>query len=518
MKKGFVKKTLIVGFMFLPVFFTDIPWAWADNDKCNEAKISEIEPKNKEALEEMVGGFILKGWRRAKDALIDAKKHGCGEHKVTAMTHLLLGYVALSADKNANGRDLFNKALDLDPNLSYPSGLKESYQKALFAILKKSRQIQKTPLTPEVCNKAAIERLRHLMNEIFTYLVYDLVYDRMSECKAGIKQALALSKKQKCEKRNITAMIYLLKGVFEFRAGARTLRLQGWIDALKINPKISLPKRLQTRDTVAHFEQVKHFFHNYEWLPAKSFYDENLKTECRTDVDCGRDKVCREGYCIGSKRRTAGEEHGRGAAPTIAGGHADSPNRKSLKPPDKKKKRVFSNKGTVEFGLNGKFRYGKHSTEFEDYDEIETKSVQFSGELYLGYFLSDYFVFGAFIMSGASWSNPAESTKYTSVYIGGGIVPGLAFPVGDGAAFYVDGILGYGYAKSEFGSDSSAKTNSVVLGGESGVKIIVGRKILMRIGLRPTYWIGKNKWDEHYTKARSTDLYFDFVVGFSYWK
>ena len=374
---------------------------------------------------------------------------------------------------------------------------------------------QSQPLTPGVCDAAALKRLKAFMNSVYA----DLLGKRNRDARLKAKQALLLAKKQKCGQRPVVAMIHFLAGVSEYRLGARQYRLRQWQIAFKMNPKLKIPRKLETRGLATHVAQVKYFLRTGKWVAADrskpaSRGSSSPSAACRSHRDCSKGQRCYRGRCVSARssrdQRPPYSTHGYQRASEPKG-----PEETKAK---KKPKWTFSKKGTMEFGGAVAFEWYKMSPD----GGKDIKNTTFQGSLYYGYFPINYFVIGFSFNGGVSKLDSGEGADVTAYSLGVAAAPGVALPITPRTVFYADALVGLAATRADTAGVEST-TKSLLLGGELGLKVLASESLMVRFGVQPAYLWGKSEVEVDNgavvasASADSDGFRLLVLLGFSYW-
>lgn len=235
---------------------------------------------------------------------------------------------------------------------------------------------------------------------------------------------------------------------------------------------------------------------------------------CATDRDCKGDRVCHAGRCAFPQDA---------ARPASRPGPGEKAQDKKKK---KKKKKIFSDRSTVEIGATTGFTYSRQKTnlEYENLDiKTKTKYYTFQLEFYLGYFVAPRFVLGLRLAFPYDKGKDGVGNELSSWGFELAFSPGIAVPVGGRVALYGDFLVGLATRKEKTkiagtpDITSSEKKLMAQVGGEFGLKIMLGTSALMRIGFRPVYYTGEGEAKSGSAKfvGDASDFRFLVLLGFS---
>lgn len=140
-------------------------------------------------------------------------------------------------------------------------------------------------------------------------------------------------------------------------------------------------------------------------------------------------------------------------------------------------------------------------------------------DAYAGYFVSKSFTLGLYLSIYFSQNETSEATSW-SITPGFLVAPGVAVRLVRRVFFYADFLGGlYGRKAVVSGFAASRSTDLYgAIGGELGVKLRLAGRFLMRIGMRPIYFIGSRENDIGSGGAVTSDIgWFNlmFRIGFS---
>lgn len=164
---------------------------------------------------------------------------------------------------------------------------------------------------------------------------------------------------------------------------------------------------------------------------------------------------------------------------------APEPHAPLAKPTDK----VFGTKGVLELG--GNFDFSVLS------DQVSKATwLNLGLDAYVGYFVAKYFTLGLYLSVYFSRAKAGELPSW-SVSPGFLLAPGVAVRLVRRVFFYGD-ILGgvYGRKRESTGDPPSGETDVFGrIGAELGIKLRLGKRLLLRLGIRLFYDIGQYTYD-----------------------
>jgi len=208
----------------------------------------------------------------------------------------------------------------------------------------------------------------------------------------------------------------------------------------------------------------------------------NRRAGCSADTDRKGRRICDRGQCVYPRSSQS-------RAPVA------TPNRQyrryrrapaPMLPP--RKPGQFAQKGTVELGLGVGLQYDEISV-----SGSSASSMTFNLDAYVGYFVADRFKLGFYFSVPFSKTNMEDyygdkiELKTWEVDLIG--APGFAFPFGPTVFGFVDFLIGFAVQ----GGDTAYGDNLTMglVGGEFGVKVLLGKHLIMKIGVKPLYLFGK---------------------------
>jgi len=192
-------------------------------------------------------------------------------------------------------------------------------------------------------------------------------------------------------------------------------------------------------------------------------------------------------------------------------GHSTSSPHKS----DKTK--PFATKGTLETGFNLAFSYSDEKLEYKVNNSSASNTMELAMDigLYLGYFITDKFVLGAYASLPVNYTREKGIDPVSTVGFGFVAAPGFAFSLyKDKLYFYGEALVGFQTRRLRT-EGLEGQLIAGVFGGDLGLKLKVADHALFRIGLRPTYQIGLVKIDDGYSDLIANSLEVKLSAGFS---
>jgi hypothetical protein len=175
--------------------------------------------------------------------------------------------------------------------------------------------------------------------------------------------------------------------------------------------------------------------------------------------------------------------------------------------PDK----IFGTRGVVELG--GSFDF---SVQQDHVNKVTWLNLGL--DAYAGYFVTKYLVLGAYLSLYFSQNRTSEATSW-SITPGALLAPGVAVRLARRVFFYGD-VLGGLYGRKSVLNDLTSNRSTDLygaVGAELGVKLRLAGRFLLRLGVRPLYFVGKRATQTSTGSIGSDIGWFTvmFRVGFS---
>jgi len=149
--------------------------------------------------------------------------------------------------------------------------------------------------------------------------------------------------------------------------------------------------------------------------------------------------------------------------------------------------KIFATRGVVELGGSLDFSVQR--------DFINDATwLNLGLDAYVGYFVVKYFTLGMYLSVRYSQYISSEFTSW-SVAPGVLVAPGIAVRLRSRVFFYGDFLIGLFGRKSEHSKYNRDTDLYGALGAEAGVKVRMTRRLLLRLGIRLTYDVGKRDSD-----------------------
>ncbi len=199
------------------------------------------------------------------------------------------------------------------------------------------------------------------------------------------------------------------------------------------------------------------------------------------------------------------------AAPAQNQAHSTSSPHKS------EKTKPFATKGTLETGFNLAFSYKEEKLEYKVNNASVSNTMELAMDigLYLGYFIADKFVLGAYASLPVTYTREKGVEPLSTVGFSLIAAPGFAFSLyKEKLYFYGEALVGFQTARIRT-EGLEGQLIAGVFGGDLGLKLKVADHALFRIGLRPTYQIGLVKIDDGYSDLLHNSLEVKLSAGFS---
>lgn len=436
---------------------------------CDANLVQRIQGHNKEALEKLSRNETEPARLALQKAIAEAERAKCRHHPDLGRSFLLLGVTYFRTGPLESKRKAWERALQIAPWIKLPAVLSslplvKDFKAARIHLLRKIRAAKEA-----LCTETVLLRIETLDNEAFT----NMMVEDTKTARRKIDLALAAGRKHFCMRKKRMAKTFLILGFLEHLAEQKEKMMRAWRIALWLDPNVSLNWSSMSYELKTHFMMVRQSILE-KWShrrAASASPPEVQKTGCRTDLDCKGELVCRTGRCILPMRV---EQEKRG--PTSA------------------RKKRFSDKGTVEIG--GVVGLMWDSIKLKG-DEGTAKSSRLAVDLdfYFGYFPARRFVLGL-VLGFPINKTKAEVMGVTSKSNGFDVdvmfAPGMAWPLGSRSVFFMDGLFGMGFQTMKMDLTETSLTMGII-GGELGLKFLLARYCLLRMGVRPTYRFGKAK-------------------------
>jgi len=177
--------------------------------------------------------------------------------------------------------------------------------------------------------------------------------------------------------------------------------------------------------------------------------------------------------------------------------------------------KIFGTRGVIELG--GSFDF---SVQRDIDPESISKATWFEMGLdaYAGYFVTKYFTLGLYLSVYFSQVKIADATSWR-VTPGFLAAPGVAVRLVPRVFFYGDFLAGLFGQKSELNDLTNSRNTDVygAVGAEVGLKLRLARRFLMRLGVRPIFFVGKSDVTTPSSDSSSRIRWFTFMlrIGFS---
>lgn len=219
---------------------------------------------------------------------------------------------------------------------------------------------------------------------------------------------------------------------------------------------------------------------------------------CRTDHDCKGERICQGGLCVFPSRSMTG------------GDGPDEPPPLRKAPREPAPKGHFSEQGVVELGGGVGLGFQETRLKQEGYEDFKSSTTTFRIDAYIGYFVARRFVLGVLVVVPVSRSRMDGYSSTNSWELALVLAPGFAVPIGERVFIYGDALLGFSVSTQESGGDET-KITAGYFGAELGLKLVLGKNYLLRIGFRPAYLVG----DVGGSDMTASDLRIGLSLGFS---
>lgn len=190
---------------------------------------------------------------------------------------------------------------------------------------------------------------------------------------------------------------------------------------------------------------------------------------------------------------------------------AKQPEQPGAKPTTTRTTRRFAHRGVFEFG--GLFGFA-----YDLWKQHEQSRWTVDADLYVGYFVTKYFVVGAhFDLPYRRFKDKQnEENGFSTIEFGLLLAPGFAYGLTPRVFVFVDGLIGPVYVKYKL---TEAATDGTIgaMGGEVGLKFLLGTNYLVRVSFRPLYHHGRldMKTREFHEGFKVRNIYLTFNLGFS---
>lgn len=403
------------------------------------------------------------------------------------MSYLLLGVVQFRAGRKQAKLQAWRQAIQISPNIALPKGLTDP------ALVRNFRSVRayllKLPGVRIVilCTPTVLRTIEALNNEAFT----NMMVNDNAVARQKIDLAMATAQQKHCLRKRVMAKTYLILGFLQYLAGRTKEKMWAWRRALRLNRNVSLPWKSMPSRLTYHFTAVKADILERWSGRRRTVSPVAVAGGCRQDTDCKGNRICHRGRCVYPTG-------GRGAeTPT------GRPRATGVLPTGGKR---FSDKGTVELGAGLGFLFNSTTMKGEG-QKLKTQLINFDLTFYVGYFPTNRFVLGVYIgfpISRTKTTISGVSVKEKKIDFEFIFAPGIAFPAGRVAVFYLDGLIGVatGTTQSE---DVDTGTTLGLVGAELGLKFVLVSHCLLKFGFRPTYMFGKAKTQDNLGEAK-----FDF--------
>ena len=482
---GFWKPIVFVSAFALACFSGGA--ASAQEPECGAKIVQQIQDYNKEALAKLLKNETIKAWHVVKKAIWAAGQSKCKRHQAVAMSYLLLGVVQFRGGRKQAKLQAWRQAIQISPNIALPKGLTNPRLARDFQSVR--AYLLKLPGVKIVilCTPAVLRSIETLNNEAFT----NMMVNDMAAARQKIDLAMATAQQKHCMRKPVMAKTYLLLGFLHHQAGRRREKMRAWRRALMLNRNVRLPWKSMPSRLTYHFKAVRADILEGWSGRRRTVSPTAAAGGCRRDTDCKGSRICHGGTCVYPTGGRGGETP------------SDRPRAAGVLPKGGKR---FSDKGTVELGTGVGFLFSSTTMKGEG-QKAKGQHITFDLNLYFGYFVTNRFVLGVYIgfpISRTKTTVSGVSVTQKDINFEFIFAPGIAFPFGRRAVFYLDGLIGVSTGTTETEDTDTGITMGLV-GAELGLKFVLVSHLLLRVGFRPSYSFGKSKVQDNFGESK-----FDF--------